>query len=327
MKLGPLDLRLDDVETFLVVERLGSVTASARQLGVTPSQVCKALARLEQHLGAMLLTRSNRGVALTEVARRLLPRLEELVVRARSLQRNDASTPLLTVVAQSYMNACLLPAIASALPGTRIRGLEMPLSLVRTFASSNFFDATVILGTPRLPAAWALTELGFCRKAVFASPALARQLGTQPIRVEKLLEIPFINPVFNVNGQFAPMDDECPLPVGARRAGHEAQTIAIALELAASTEQLAFGPAFAAIGPIVRGALVEVSVRGWNLRDPVYLGCNVDRVLAPVQAALVRSLRAAVGELEQRSSRAAFTAVARHDASTRFVPLADVVQP
>src|SRR5262249_9896923 len=200
---------------------------------------------------ASLFTRSSRGVVLTETGRRLLPRLEDVVVRARSLQRDDAPpAPLLTVVAQSYMNAYLLPAIANAVPGMRIRGLEMPLSLVRTFASSNFFDATLVTGAPRLPGAWAVTEVGYCRKAIFASPALANKLGPQPVRVEKLLDIPFVNPVFNVNGQFAPMDDECPLPVGSRRAGHEAQTIGIALELAAHTEQLVFGPAFPALGPI-----------------------------------------------------------------------------
>src|SRR6266852_4405230 len=59
-----LDLHLADVNTFLVVQRLGSVTASARQLGVTPAQVSKAVARLEAQLGSKLFTRSARGVAL-----------------------------------------------------------------------------------------------------------------------------------------------------------------------------------------------------------------------------------------------------------------------
>jgi hypothetical protein len=41
----------------------------------------------------------------------------------------------------------------------------------------------------------------------------------------------------------------------------------------------------------------------------VYLACNVDRVLARRQTALVRGLRGAFAELERRSSRRAFAAL------------------
>ncbi len=311
MPSDPLDLHLADVRTFLVVQRLGSVTASARQLGVTPSQVSKAVARLEAHLGSKLFTRSARGVALSDAGRRLLPRLDEIASRLRSLRRDDEPASLLTFSAPSYVNAYVLPAIARAVPDRRVRGLEMPPSLVRTFAAANLFDATVLLGKPRLPETWAITEVGACRKTAFASPALARRLGSPPVSVEKLRDIPFISPVYNINGQFVPVDDDCPLPVGTRRPGHEVQTIAMALELAAQTDQLVFGPAFAALHHVERGAVTEVQVRGWLSRDTVYLACNVDRMLARLQSALVRSLRGAFAELERRSSRASFAGLTR----------------
>jgi DNA-binding transcriptional LysR family regulator len=304
------DLRLADLHTFLVVQRLGSVTGSARQLGVTPSQVSKAVARLEAHLRSELLTRSSRGVQLTEAGRRLLPRLDDLGTRLRSLQRDREPEDVpLTISAPSYINAYVLPVIARALPDMRVRGLEMPPSLVRTFASANSFDATVLIGTPRLPETWAITEIGSCRKTAFASPALAQRLGPQPVPVERLREFPFVSPVYNLSGQFVPVDDDCPLPVGARRAGHEVQTIGMALELAAQTDQIVYGPAFAALHQILRGAVSEVRVSGWNIRDPVYLACNVDRMLARLQTVLVRALRAAFADLERRSSRKAFAAM------------------
>ena len=311
MAFDSLDLHLADVNTFLVVQRLGSVTAAARQLGVTPSQVSKAMTRLEAHLGSALFTRSARGVALTDPGRRLLPRLDDLVTRLRSLRRDDEPASLLTISAPSYINAYVLPAIARAVPERRVRGLEMPPSLVRTFAAANLFDATVLLGRPRLPETWAITEVGSCRKTVFASPALAQRLGSQPVSVGKLRDVPFISPVYNINGQFVPVDDDCPLPVGARRAGHEVQTIAMAFELAAHTDQLVFGPAFAALHHVARGAVTEVRVRGWASRDPVVLACNVDRILARLQSALIRSLRAAFAELERRSGRTSLAALTR----------------
>jgi DNA-binding transcriptional LysR family regulator len=311
MPSDPLDLHLADVHTFLVAQRLGSVTASARQLGVTSSQVSKAVGRLEAHLGAELFTRSARGVALTDSGRRLLPRLDEVMTRVRSLRRADEPASLLTFAAPSYVNAYVLPAIARAVPDRRVRGLEMPPSLVRTFAAANLFDATVLVGRPRLPETWAITEVGSCRKTVFASPDLAQRLGSQPVSVEKIRDVPFVSPVYNINRQFVPVDDDCPLPVGSRRAGHEVQTIAMALELAAQTDQLVFGPAFAALHHVECGAVTEVRVRGWLSRDTVYLACNVDRMLARLQSALVSSLRGAFAELERRSSRASFAALTR----------------
>ena len=73
---GPLqpnpldDLRVADLSTVLIVHRLSSVTASARHLGVTPSQVSKAVSRVERHLGATLFNRSAKGVAFTDAGRR-----------------------------------------------------------------------------------------------------------------------------------------------------------------------------------------------------------------------------------------------------------------
>ena len=62
------ELRIADVATFLAVARSGSVTMAARQLDVTPSQVSKAVARLEGYLKVRLIERSGRGIILTDAA-------------------------------------------------------------------------------------------------------------------------------------------------------------------------------------------------------------------------------------------------------------------
>src|SRR5215213_1329282 len=79
------ELRIADVLTFLAVYRHGSVTGAARDLAVSPSQVSKAVARLERHLKRPLLARRARGVAPSEDAVKLVPRLEELVEKIRAL--------------------------------------------------------------------------------------------------------------------------------------------------------------------------------------------------------------------------------------------------
>src|SRR4051812_18564082 len=97
------DLRLADVRTLLAAHRVGSVTAAARELEVTPSQVSKAIVRLERHLGSVLVARSAKGVTLTSEGRRALPELEEIASRLGRLRRKGEALGVdLTFAAASY---------------------------------------------------------------------------------------------------------------------------------------------------------------------------------------------------------------------------------
>lgn len=57
---------LADLETFVAVADTGGVSGAARRLGLPKSIVSRRLVRLENELGAQLLTRTTRGAALTE---------------------------------------------------------------------------------------------------------------------------------------------------------------------------------------------------------------------------------------------------------------------
>ena len=77
--------RIDGWTTFAAVAEGRSFAAAARRLGRSPAAVTRAVAALEERLGARLLNRTTRSVALTdlggralEVARRALAGFEEL---------------------------------------------------------------------------------------------------------------------------------------------------------------------------------------------------------------------------------------------------------
>lgn len=59
-------MKIDDIRAFLAVADTGGLTAAAQRLGVSKSVVSRQIARLEKDLGAVLLTRTTRGAALTE---------------------------------------------------------------------------------------------------------------------------------------------------------------------------------------------------------------------------------------------------------------------
>jgi DNA-binding transcriptional LysR family regulator len=285
------ELRIADVLTFLAVHRHGSITAAARDLQVTPSQVSKAVVRLEGYLKRKLLTRRARGIVVSEVGLALVPRMEELVETARLLQATERTREtLLTLAAPSYLCAAFLPAVVRALEDVRVRGLEVGPAFMRAYATEHIFDVALTLGEEKMPSSWVSTRAGTVKKALFAPPALAKTLGPKPT-VESLRDVPFVSPIYNSGGQFMPGDDGCPLARTERTIGHEAATVGVAMEVAAASEQLVFGPAIAARPFVITGRLVELQVPGWHLTDSLYFHANADTVLARVQKAILAVLR------------------------------------
>jgi DNA-binding transcriptional LysR family regulator len=288
------ELRLGDLATFLAVRRAGSISAAARELGVTPSQVSKAIARLESTLRLQLLSRGPRNAGLTDAGLRVLPHVEAVVARLQLVGRaNDASPDELAIAAPSYLLAAFLPAIERVLPHLRVRGIELPPALLRAYSSEGFFDMCLCAGGVQgLPPAWASVHVGQVRRTLFASPRVARRLGPEPVPVDALRAVPFVGPVYYADGHLVPADDDCPLPRHERVIGHQALTIGLALELAAHTDHVVFGPAIAVRRHASAGLLREVRVAGWEVTSPLVLACNGDRVLARVQSAVADAVKA-----------------------------------
>src|SRR5260370_1845566 len=68
------------LNAFVLMARLGSVTAAANALGVSESAVCQALSALRLHMGDQLVTRGPVGMTLTPGGSRLLATASQIVV-------------------------------------------------------------------------------------------------------------------------------------------------------------------------------------------------------------------------------------------------------
>jgi DNA-binding transcriptional LysR family regulator len=73
-------MTLTQLNAFVLVARLGSVTAAANALGVSEPAVSQALSALRQHLGDQLVTRGPAGMTLTAGGSRLLSSASQIVV-------------------------------------------------------------------------------------------------------------------------------------------------------------------------------------------------------------------------------------------------------
>ena len=289
------DLRVADLLTFLAVVRSSSLTAAARERRVTPSQVSKAITRVETHFARKLVERGSRGVVLSEAGRLLAPALEAIVSQLESARAASPDGAEITLGAPSYLQTSLLPVLGGAAANVRVRAFELPPSLLRANAQDDGFDILLIPGGgEHLPATWVAEEVGVIRRGLFASPALRQRLGKGAISVDRLTEIPFILPIFRQQGRVVPVDDDFPLPRSQRKIGHQVQTFLVGLELAAQTEQLAFGPTIAAHRHLSSGALVEIPIEGYEITEPLTFACNIDRVSARLRTAFGNALCAAM---------------------------------
>jgi DNA-binding transcriptional LysR family regulator len=83
---------LQQFMAFSATARHGGFAAAARQQGVTPSTLAKAVARLEYELGVKLFHRTTRKVSLTPDGERLFERCKRVLSEVEDLQADALGT-------------------------------------------------------------------------------------------------------------------------------------------------------------------------------------------------------------------------------------------
>ena len=90
-----MEATLDDIGLFVVTVQAGSLSAAAAQKRVPKSTISRAITRLEEHLGAKLLTRTPRNTRLTDAGRAYFEQIAPHVAALRDAEdtvragRND----------------------------------------------------------------------------------------------------------------------------------------------------------------------------------------------------------------------------------------------
>ncbi|WP_172298633.1 LysR family transcriptional regulator [Pseudoruegeria sp. HB172150] len=127
------------VQAFLAVAETGSLSAAARELGTSQPTVGRQIRALEEQLGAELVQRRPRGLALTSLAESMLPparamreATREMAMTAAGQEQDIRGTVRIT--ASVAMSVHHLPAI---LAGVRSDHPEISVELVATDSSRN----------------------------------------------------------------------------------------------------------------------------------------------------------------------------------------------
>ncbi|MFY8113116.1 MAG: LysR family transcriptional regulator [Rhabdaerophilum sp.] len=123
------------LRSFLAVLRRGSLSAAARETGLTQPTIGRHIDELEAGLGLALFTRSPGGLLPTQGARSLLPHAEAMEIAFAALKRaatlgGDEGNPRGTVriAASEVMGTFVLPPVLAVLRG-RYPGIILELAL------------------------------------------------------------------------------------------------------------------------------------------------------------------------------------------------------
>ena len=181
--MAPANLDLDSLMLFHAVVNAGSLTAASADLHLAKSTVSRRLSQLERQVGAMLLKKSTRKLALTEVGAalnarctRIAAELQEAGREAAHLQ-SDVQGMLRVSVPIEFGNAWLGKVLAEFATRYPEISLDIELSSRPADLIDDPFDLVINLGKPKL-SRFAYRRLATLGRGVYASPDYLKRRGT-----------------------------------------------------------------------------------------------------------------------------------------------------
>ena len=261
-------MTLAQLQSFVLVARLGSVKAAAAELGVTEPAVSVAVAALRKELGDDLFVRNGRGIALTAGGRRLAALASEILGLAeqarRSVQDSPGQSRLMQVAVTNVVAEHVGPLIDAFT--ARDPGLEIAIETVTGASMAELLEhrrADIALGpSPAPERAATIASVPFlrCRLIVVAAPGhpLAGRPDLAPAELAGerwLLGPPELDPTTGAGLLFAHAGLE-----PAEVVGYTSHAAAVAA--AAAGDGVVLTLAHTVIEELRRRALTRIDLRG-----------------------------------------------------------------
>ena len=171
-----------DLAFFSTLSSAGSLSAAARELGLTPAAVSKRLTQMEQRAGVPLVNRTTRRMMLTpegelylERARRILDEIDELAQLLGSAKKNPKG--LLRVNATlGFGRSHVGPAISRFVGRYPQVAVQLQLSVTPPPLTEDAFDVCIRFGEPPDTRVVA-RRLAANRRLLVAAPAYIARHG------------------------------------------------------------------------------------------------------------------------------------------------------
>lgn len=182
---------LEDIQAFVEVAEAGGFGRAGQRLGVSKSIVSRRVARLEGQLGAQLLSRTTRGVAVTEAGLAFKDRAERVLAELEAA-RDDLAQQGEDLVGSLRISAPLsfgITHLARVLAELAVRHPKLSLDVAYSDRFVDLigerFDAAIRIGALQ-DSSLIARRIAPIKTVVFASPGYLAEHGT-PRRPEDLI--------------------------------------------------------------------------------------------------------------------------------------------
>jgi DNA-binding transcriptional LysR family regulator len=174
--------RIDAMQAFVAVADLRGFAPAARKLGLSPPAVTRLIAALEDRLGARLLQRTTRSVALTDAGTRYLERARRILAdveeaeRAAEGERIRPSGRLVVSAPVGFGRLHVSPMISAYLKRYGDVSAELRLEDRVVSLVEDGIDAAIRIGH-LADSSLVARQVGEMRRIVVASPAYLKRHG------------------------------------------------------------------------------------------------------------------------------------------------------
>lgn len=261
--------RLHQLMVFSAIVRAGSMTAAAKELGVSKSVVSGHLRKLEEELGVRLLERTTRRMSLTQVGERVLEAAKRMAeaaedaAEAAASERSEIRGELRVAFTMALWPGLIRPVLQrlrNGHPGLRVLcfGQDARVDLVE-----ERLDIAVRVGVP-LDSSNVITRLARDREIVVAAPELAA--AWRDCVPADLARADFVGHRHVQRSTLSMRNGERSATVQVQTPVVVVDTAQMLLDAAKDGLGLCIGPSHMLHADLESGALVRV-LNGWSMRE------------------------------------------------------------
>lgn len=174
---------ISELDFFAIIAKSGSLSAAARELGVTPPSVSKRLAQMEKRLGISLLNRTTRRLSLTAEGEVYLANAMRILADVEALEQQLSRSRvepkgLLRVNAPlGFGRTYITPIVSQFLRRYREMAVQLQLTDHPLNLTDESFDVGIRFGDP--PEARIIARrIAPNRRLLCAAPSYLERFGT-----------------------------------------------------------------------------------------------------------------------------------------------------
>lgn len=283
--------RLHEIEVFIAVAEAGSFAKAGIRLRLSPPAVTRAIAALEDRLGARVFNRTTRSLALTDVGRHFLERARRVLADLDAAEKEavgEAAVPQghLTVTASVTFGRSVVTPIVRAFLAAHPRTTVALLLLDRvTSLIDEGIDAAVRIG-PLPDSSLMARRIGTVRRLLVASPRYLARHGTltAPTELRQHAVISFTGLGASHEWRFSDAGKAKSIRVEPRLQVNDAVA---ALTAAEAGEGIAMALSYMVADKVQKGKLVTVLDGMMPANLPVHLVHAQGRLIAPKLRAFI----------------------------------------